>query len=303
MSARLVFRLSTFTLLCLVVGCDLDDGAMVECRCVPETNINLFPCPLMTIVEKHEISAAGDTLSTETSWILQGDTLSAKIQRIIAEVGGTTLSPEADWIIAKGDMIHLNHPGSGNPFASQIPDCPSGQLIFLREPTRPENVLANMRTIFQDPTRNLGQYMDQLAEDFTFVPDELDVQLHPEVYDVDRDTLWNREQELRFAQSIFDPDRIETIHFTRWYKSTTDERIPSEDQLSETFVFPYEVEFVEKSRDQEQANLLAIKGWMELDLVTPTVENPVWTIRQWRDLRDPATAKRSWGELRAEFAR
>ena len=302
MSARLVFRLSTLILLCLVGGCGLDDGAVVECRCTPETNLNLFPCPLMTIYEKHDISAAGDTLSTDTFWILREDTLSTKIKRIIAEVGDT-LSPEVDWIIAGRDTIHLNRPSSGNPLASQIPDCPSGQLIFLREPTRPENVLANLQTILQDPTRNLGQYMDQLAEDFTFVLDEIDIQLHPEVYDAARDTLWNREQELRFAQSIFDPNHIETIHFTRWYKSTTDERIPSEDQLSETFVFPYEVEFTEKPRDQEQANLLAIKGWVELDLVTPTLENPVWTIRQWRDRRDPATAKRSWGELRAEFAR
>ena len=33
------------------------------------------------------------------------------------------------------------------------------------------------------------------------------------------------------------------------------------------------------------------------------VENPVWNIKQWRDLRDRASAKFSWGELRAIFSR
>ena len=44
-------------------------------------------------------------------------------------------------------------------------------------------------------------------------------------------------------------------------------------------------------------------GYMEMDLRTPTAENPVWNIDQWRDVRDRASAKFSWGELRAIFAR
>jgi len=42
---------------------------------------------------------------------------------------------------------------------------------------------------------------------------------------------------------------------------------------------------------------------MEIDLSTPTAENPVWNIDQWRDIRDRASAKFSWGELRALFSR
>ena len=76
-----------------------------------------------------------------------------------------------------------------------------------------------------------------------------------------------------------------------------DERIPSADQLSETFIFPYEIEFTETpSEDDAYAgNVIAIKGYMEIDLRTPTAENPVWNIDQWRDVRDRASAKFSGG--------
>ena len=72
-----------------------------------------------------------------------------------------------------------------NPFATQIPECPSGQQLFLLERTRPEYVLNNLRTIFtaQPESRNPAQYMEQLTENFSFVPDEEDIQRHPETYD------------------------------------------------------------------------------------------------------------------------
>ena len=303
MGSWFAFHLSVFLFLFLLSGCGMDDSAEVECRCTPETNRSLFPCPEMAILERSLTTSSGDSL-TETLWILQRDRLPRGMEWI-SEALGDTLFPDSDWIIARGDTLFLRPSGTDNPFAPQIPDCPSGQLRFLREPTRAENVLANVKSIFEAPptSRNLGQYMDQLTADFTFVPDENDVQLHPEVYDASRDTLWDRDQERSFAQAIFDPERIRIIRFLRWYRSSDDERILSDDQKSETFIFPYEAEFVEESGSGESPSLLSIKGWMEVDLVTPTVENPVWAIRQWRDQRDPATAKWSWGELRAEFAR
>jgi len=276
MSAGLISRLAMIPMLCWLTGCGLNDSAEVECRCTPGTNLNLFPaCPEIAEVAKIE---------EEEYWIT-------------AEAD--TLSPATDWIIVKGSAVRFRRANTGNPFATQIPDCPSGQLLVLHEPTRPENVLANMRTIFmaRPETRNPGQYMDQLTEDFTFVPKAEDVQNYPNVYDASRDTLWNRKQERSFAQAIFDPNRIHSIRFIRWYESAKDERIPSEDQRRETFIFPYEAEFT-----TVQKEIIAIKGEMEVDLVTPTLENPVWSIEQWRDM-PAATAKWSWGELRAEFAR
>jgi len=268
--------------LVLLAGCGLDDSAVVECRCTPETAASLFPaCPSIFAVVESE---------GREYWVTdEGDSLDA----------------ELDWVTVRGSAVHVARGSDGSPFATQIPDCPSGQRLSLLEPTRPEYALFNLRTIFQaaPQSRNLDQYMDLLTADFTFLPDEQDILLHPEVYDTASDTLWNRAQERGFAQAILGPERIGEIRFTRWYKSSTDERILAEDQLLETFKFPYEVEFVEKAGDGGEASLLAIKGWMEIDLVTPTVENAVWTIQQWRDERDPATAKRSWGELRAEFAR
>jgi hypothetical protein len=196
---------------------------------------------------------------------------------------------------------------AASPFSTQVPVCPSGRQLFLLEPTRPEIVLINIQSIFQasPESRSPVQYMDQLTENFSFIPDEEDIQLHPEVYDSSRDTLWKAEQERDFARAILDPERIQSVSFKRWFSAALDERIPSADQLGETFIFPYEIEFVEvpSAEGEGGSNTIAIKGFMEVDLVTPTVENPVWTISQWRDLRDRASAKFSFGELRALFAR
>ena len=193
---------------------------------------------------------------------------------------------------------------SGNPFSVQTPDCPSGQLLLLLEPTRPENVLANVRIVFEarPQERSPNQYMDQLSEDFFFIPDAQDIQLHPEVYDANRDTLWTREQERRFALAVLDPQSVDAIRFHRWYEAAKDERILAEDGLLETYIFPYEIDFAELSDRGQTGGIISIKGRMEVGLITPTVENPVWAIQRWQDQRDVAPAKRSWGELRAEFA-
>ena len=197
------------------------------------------------------------------------------------------------------------------PLSTQIPDCPSGpDNNFLRERTKPSSVLGNLESIFQAQPefRSPQQYMEQFTEDFVFAPDPEDVQLYPEVYDVDRDTLWGAAEERNFARLILSPERIHSARFVRWFNSSRDERILSDDQLRETFIFPYEAEFVEiisaagADSVETSFNTIGIKGFMEIDLVTPTLENPVWSIAAWRDQRDRASAKFSWGELRALFS-
>lgn len=269
-------------LLAGLAGCGLDESARVECRCTPETNLNLFPaCPDLRVIDQD----GGPEL-----WVT---------------ATGDTLNPEVEAVIAQGDQVRYGKGDTANPFASDLPDCPVGPRLMLNEPTRPSLVVFNLQTILraQPEARSLDQYMDQLSQHFTFVPDPQDVQLYPEVYDTSKDTLWHREQERRFAQAILDAGQVGQINLTRWYKSAADERVPSEDQLLETFIFPYEGSLVRRDAQDEGDTVLEFKGTMELDLVTPTLENPVWSVQQWRDFRDPASAKRSWGELRAEFTR
>ena len=203
----------------------------------------------------------------------------------------------------RGAEIPVERSSGGNPFSVQTPDCPSGERLLLLEPTRPENVLANVRIVFEarPHARSPNQYMDQLSEDFFFLPDAQDIQLHPEVYDANRDTLWTREQERRFVLALLDPRSVDAIRFRRWYEASKDERILTEEGLLETYVFPYEVDFPELLDTGEPGGIISIKGRMAVDLVTPTVENPVWAIQRWQDQRDAAPEKRSWGELRAEF--
>ena len=190
-----------------------------------------------------------------------------------------------------------------NPFSARLPDCPSGATLPLRERTRPESVLLNIRTTFEG--RSPTQYMEQLTEDFIFIPDPEDIGLHPEVYQAPegyvprQDTLWNREAERRFAVATLNPDVFQQIRFNRWFTASRDERIPAEDGFSETFIFPYEIELTGQD-DQESFGL---KGRIIIDLVTTSLENPIWNVQSWEDQRDVASAKRSWGEFRAEFSR
>tara|TARA_B100001250_G_C19816354_1_gene798648 strand:- start:94 stop:906 length:813 start_codon:yes stop_codon:yes gene_type:complete len=213
----------------------------------------------------------------------------------------TVLFPHCSDVIASVDQE------TTNPFATQTPECPSGKQLFLLQRTRPEYALINVRTIFsaQPESRNPEQYLEQLTEDFVFIPDLEDIARYPNIYKEDKEPIWTIENERDFVRAILDPDRIGTIRFVRWFQPALDERIPSEDQVSETFIFPYELEFTEISNaDGEEINsVVSIAGFMEVDFITPTVENPVWNISQWRDVRDRASAKFSWGELRAIFSR
>ena len=241
-----------FLLAALLTGCAIGDSEQVDCRCAPDTSVQLFP--------------------------------------------------HCD------DSVAEERPDPKTPLSTQIPDCPSGPRLFLRERTTPASVLANLISIFQaqPESRSPQQYMEQFADDFVFIPDDEDVQLYPEVY-AGRDTLWGAAEEGNFARLILS-ERIHSARFVRWFKSS-DERKVSDDQLSETFIFPYEAEFVERIGAAEadsaetKFETIGIKGLAEIDLVTPTVENPVWSIAAWRDRRDRASAKFSWGELRAVFSR
>jgi hypothetical protein len=200
-------------------------------------------------------------------------------------------------------------PEASNPFATRQPECPSGQLLFLREPTTPEAVLFNVRDTFQgfSPV----QYMDLLSEDYLFVPDLGGLELYPEVYQPpgdydpvsDRDTLWTREDERRFATNFLDRTEFQRITVDRWYQAGEDDVIFDESEpLIETYIFDYAIDLTLPPNDEGVSLLIQVRGRAEVDLTTPTVENPVWIVRRWQDLRDPASTKRSMTELRGEFS-
>ena len=196
---------------------------------------------------------------------------------------------------------------SSNPFSTRQPECPSGQLLFLREPTNPEAVLLNVRDTFQGLSPI--QYMDQLSDDFLFVPDLSGVELYPDIFqasgdydpDLDRDTLWTREDERRFVTSFLDRAEFQRVTLTRWYQAGEDEQLFHEDPLLETYIFNYEIELTRPTVDGI-ALLIEVSGRAEVDLVTPTQENPVWIVRRWQDLRDPTSSKKSMPEMRGEFS-
>ena len=201
-------------------------------------------------------------------------------------------------------------PDPGNPLATRLPDCPSAPRIPLLEPTRAEFVLANIEIAVENFSPI--QYVDQLTENFLFVPDEADLDLFPDVFpappgydtEADIDSLWTAEEERRFATSAFAKQTFIEIKFNRWYSASTDAdngvglaECAEISGTRECFAFPYDIDFV-----PEEGETVSIKGRMEVVVITPNEENPLWTVRRWQDFRDEATTKISFTQFRALFS-
>lgn len=203
-------------------------------------------------------------------------------------------------------LLSDQRPEASNPFAARLPDCPTGKRIPILEPTRAEYVLFNIKTTFEgfSPV----QYLDQLDEGFWFIPEAEGMDLYPEVYHLpegyvpERDTLWTYAQERSFAVGLLDKERFQRVEFRRWYESAKDQRTIAEDGRSEVFLFPYELDLIPVPGSGEE-EIFGIKGRMEVEVYTPTAENPVWSLRRWQDFRDLASAKKTWTEARAMLSR
>jgi hypothetical protein len=204
--------------------------------------------------------------------------------------------------------FETDHAEAENPFSTRIPDCPSGDLLFLREPTTPEAVLFNVRDTFEG--FSAVQYVDQLSEDFLFVPELTGLEFYREIFnppgdynpDADSDTLWARDEERRFATNLLDRQQFQQITISRWYDAGEDIPILYPDEpMRETYIFDYILDFIEQPVDGGSPRAFEIRGRMEVDLVTPSEENPVWSIRRWQDFR-AGVGDQSLTELRGIFA-
>ena len=196
-----------------------------------------------------------------------------------------------------------------SPLSTRLPECPSGDLLFLREPTTSEAVVFNLRDAVEgfSPV----QYVEQLSEDFLFAPELAGLELYREVYDLtpgydpdppDADTLWTREEERRFAFNLLDRRNFQRINISRWFNANEDEqRLDPDDPGQETYIFPYIIDFTTQPGEQLEARVFEVRGRMQIDLATKSDETPVWTIRRWQDFREPAS-ELTFTELRGEFA-
>lgn len=209
----------------------------------------------------------------------------------------------------RGVELATDEAVAGSLFSTRIPDCPSGELLFLREPTTPEAVLFNVRDTFEG--FSAVQYVDQLSEDFLFIPELSGLELYREIYNppdgynpdnpANRDTLWARGDERRFATNLLDRTQFQQVTISRWYIPGEDQRILHADEPErETYLFDYIVDFIEQPVDGN-ARAFELRGRMEVDLVTPSEENPVWSIQRWQDFR-AGQNDQSFTELRGAFA-
>ena len=199
--------------------------------------------------------------------------------------------------------------GPSSPLSTRVPECPSGTLVPLREPTMSEAVVFNLRDTFEGFSPL--QYVDQLSEDFLFAPELAGLELHREVYQLprgydpdppDTDTLWTREDERRFAFNLLDRQEFQSISISRWFDANQDEqRLNPDDPGQETYIFPYIIDFITQPGEQQEARVFEVRGRMQIDLATTSDETPEWFIRRWQDFREPAS-ELTFTELRGQFA-
>ena len=200
-------------------------------------------------------------------------------------------------------------PDPSSPFSTRLPECPSGGLLFLREPTTSENVVLNLRDSFEGFSPI--QYVEQLSEDFLFAPELAGVELYREVFDLppgydpdppDADTLWAREEERRFAFNLLDRKNFQNINISRWFDANQDEqRLDPDDPGRETYIFDYIIDFTTQPGEQLEARVFEVRGRMQIDLATTSDETPAWSVRRWQDFREPSS-ELTFTELRGLFA-
>lgn len=199
--------------------------------------------------------------------------------------------------------------GPSSPLSTRVPECPSGTLVALRDPTTSEAVVFNLRDTIEGFSPL--QYLDQLSEDFLFAPELAGLEFHREVYHLpggydpdppDTDTLWTREDERRFAFNLLDRREFQSISVGRWFDANQDEqRLDPDDPGRETYIFPYLIDFTTLPGEQQEARAFEVRGRMQIDLATGSDENPAWSIRRWQDFREP-TSDLTFTELRGQFA-
>lgn len=88
-------------------------------------------------------------------------------------------------------------PTLGCLFEPRDAEPPSGGSITYLDQSRPENVLANLETAFQN--RDAAGYERQIAAEFSYEPDADTEASYP---DADWEA-WNRETEIAFIQNFF----------------------------------------------------------------------------------------------------
>ena len=195
------------------------------------------------------------------------------------------------------------------PLSTRLPECPSGNLLFLRDPTTSEAIVFNLRDVFEGFSPI--QYVEQLSEDFLFAPELAGLEHYREAYDLpagydpdppDTDTLWTREEERRFAFNLLDRKNFQRISISRWFDANRDEqRLDPDDSQRETYIFPYIIDFTTQPGEEQEARVFEVQGRMQIDLATRSDENPEWSIRRWQDFREPSS-ELTFTELRGQFS-
>ncbi|MDP7449416.1 MAG: hypothetical protein QF689_12565, partial [Candidatus Latescibacteria bacterium] len=86
------------------------------------------------------------------------------------------------------------------------------------------------------------------------------------------------------------------------YDAGEDERqLYTDEPERETYIFDYILDFFEQPGEDGTTRAFEVRGRMEVDLVTPSEENPVWSIRRMQDFR-AGVDDQSLTELRGAFA-
>lgn len=169
--------------------------------------------------------------------------------------------------------------------------------------TSPDSVVANLRIAYED--RNLEQYLDCLAEDFTFYPSPYTLEQHQWI-----PSSWGKTEERYIHRSMFDPNGYFRQLILDLLQEGEPVAIPGPDP-EDPYSYEYTFGVNLRADCPDSIQYLATAPIMfvlqiDPDEVSGTGE-PLWEILFWFDMDDDLSCEgrpvlpTSWGELKAMF--
>lgn len=162
-------------------------------------------------------------------------------------------------------------------FKMRDSETPSDGNVLLPR-TEPENLLANLKTIYEN--QDIGGLDDQFSDDFLFYPDPFDLELFPSV----SASSWNFDKEKNITERLFVSYLTSENDVEAVFELTSDNDVIQEETA---FLYrEYQVSISGGSSPKEYYGKL---------ILTLSKDNfGLWEIESWEDFRvNPS--KTSWG--------
>lgn len=195
-------------------------------------------------------------------------------------------------------MVGLHLISCRNPFATRQAEDPfkTDGGLPLRAPNTSKNALENLRVTWEG--RSATNYLDVLSEDFVFVPDKIDEESFPQVYQTG--SMWDRGREEEFATRLFSRKGAELVLFENWNIEPPELLRSTDGGKNDEYKYHYSIGLLYGAGQAIDAPK-HLAGTARIFLRELNGSWFVYRIEDSRTDPTPGTYLGTWGALRARF--